>query len=317
MTKLIHVAVGVIAGDDGRILIAKRSQTAHQGGLWEFPGGKVDAGENVLEALTRELQEELAIEVISSEPLIQIRHHYPDKSVLLDVFKVTSFSGSPCGVEGQPICWVAPKDLKNFEFPAANQSIIKAITLADRFLITGEFVSNEDFLTRLLNALESGIRFIQLRISGLNFSLHQSLLGSAIKLAEQFSATLTINSSVEIFEQIVRAFPEAGIGLHLNHHHAMSITSRPNSANYLLGVSCHNEQELEHAQQIGADYVLLSPVKATRSHPNVEPIGWVAFSSLVNLVNIPVYALGGLSDSDLLQAKHAGAQGIAAISAWW
>lgn len=87
MTKLLHVAVGVIVGSDGKILIAKRPQTTHQGGLWEFPGGKVDTGESVQQALARELKEELAIDVITSEPLIQIRHHYPDKSVLLDVYK--------------------------------------------------------------------------------------------------------------------------------------------------------------------------------------------------------------------------------------
>src|SRR5690606_7572608 len=102
-SKLIHVAVGVIVNADGKILIAKRPQTAHQGGLWEFPGGKVDAGETIEQALVRELREELAITVKDSRPLIQIRHHYPDKSVLLDVHKITRFEGNPIGNEGQPV----------------------------------------------------------------------------------------------------------------------------------------------------------------------------------------------------------------------
>ncbi|HTF97664.1 MAG TPA: Nudix family hydrolase [Cellvibrio sp.] len=317
MTKLIHVAVGVIVGDDGRILIAKRSQTAHQGGLWEFPGGKVDDGENIHQALMRELQEELTINVVTSEPLIQIRHHYPDKSVLLDVYKVSRFTGEPCGAEGQPICWVAPKDLHKFEFPAANQPIIKAITLNDRLLITGDFIDCDDFLARLSNALEKGIRLVQLRVLDLSFSTHKLLLENSIKLTEQFSADVIINTSVETFEQIISAFPGTKIGLHLNRHHAVSVSSRPISANCLLGVSCHDEQEIHHAQQIGADYLLLSPVKETRSHPNVEPIGWVTFASFVKLANIPVYALGGVNDQDLTQAKQTGAQGVAAISAWW
>lgn len=317
VTKLIHVAVGVIVDADGKILIAKRPQTAHQGGLWEFPGGKVDAGETVHQALIRELQEELAISVIASEPLIQIRHHYPDKSVLLDVHKVTHFSGEPCGAEGQPVCWVSPAGLNNFEFPAANQPIIRAINLPDKYLITGDFVDEEDFYCRLSNALDQGIRLVQLRVHDLDFYNHKALLSRTITLTERFSATLLINSSVEVFTQILSEFPSAKTGLHLNHHQAATISARPVPVNYLFGISCHNEQEITQAQQLGADYLLLSPVKETRSHPDAEPMGWDTFASLVELANIPVYALGGVGDTDLAEAKSAGAQGVAGISAWW
>lgn len=317
MTKLIHVAVGVIVGADEKILIAKRPQTAHQGGLWEFPGGKVDAGENVHQALTRELQEELAIKVIASEPLIQIRHHYPDKSVLLDVHKVTLFSGEPCGAEGQPICWVAPGELEKFEFPAANKPIIKAITLPDKYLITGEFIDEDDFCSRLSRALDQGVGLVQLRISDLNFSAHKSLLENSIKLSEKFSANLIINSSVSVFQQIVSSYPNAKVGLHLNRHEAAAMSSRPIAADYLLGISCHDENEIIQAQRIGADYLLLSPVKYTQSHPDAEPMGWNTFASLVELANVPVYALGGLTADDISQAKLSGAQGVAGISAWW
>ncbi len=317
MTKLIHVAVGVIIGTDGKILIAKRSQTAHQGGLWEFPGGKVDAGENVHQALTRELQEELAIKVIASEPLIQIRHHYPDKSVLLDVHKVTRFSEEPCGAEGQPICWVAPDELSKFEFPAANKPIIKAITLPDKYLITGEFIGEDDFCCRLSSALDQGVRLVQLRLTNLDFAAHKSLLAKAIKLSEKSSACLLINSSLDVFELAVSSFPHAKIGFHLNRHEAAAISSRPIAADYLLGVSCHDENEIIQAQQVGADYLLLSPVKNTQSHPDTNPMGWNTFASLVELANVPVYALGGLADGDISQAKLSGAQGVAGISAWW
>lgn len=317
MAKLIHVAVGVIIGPDKKILIAKRPQTAHQGGLWEFPGGKVDAGESVHQALVRELQEELSINVTESEPLIQIRHHYPDKSVLLDVYSVTRFDGQPRGAEGQPICWVSSKELNNFEFPAANQPIINAITLPDKYLITGDFAGNEDFEQRLSIAFEQGIRLVQLRLREFNLSTHKALIDKVIVLSEKYSARLLINSSVEIFEQIVSAYPSVTIGLHLSQHQAAVVSARPISASYLLGVSCHNEKEIMHAQQLGADYLLLSPVKETRSHPDTEPLGWSAFASLVESANIPVYALGGMVESDLVQAKLAGAQGVAGIGAWW
>ena len=125
--KRVEVAAGVIYNPQGQILIAKRAANQHQGGFWEFPGGKIEAGESAQEALARELQEELAIRVSESEPLIRIEHEYSDKSVVLDVWCVTAFSGKARGVEGQPLEWVLPSDLKNYDFPAANEPIIEAV----------------------------------------------------------------------------------------------------------------------------------------------------------------------------------------------
>ena len=122
-----HVAVGVIVGDDGQILIAKRADHLHQGGLWEFPGGKLHDGEHVVDALVRELREELAIEVTAFSPLMVHEHHYPDKSVVLDIWLVTEFEGEPTGNEGQPIKWVATKALDAHDFPEANWPIIEKI----------------------------------------------------------------------------------------------------------------------------------------------------------------------------------------------
>lgn len=124
---LVHVAVGVILGGDRRILLTRRADDAHQGGLWEFPGGKVEGGEPVLEALARELREELAIEPTGTEALIEVQHDYGDKRVLLDVHLVTGFSGEPAPLEGQPMRWVAAAELGSFEFPAANLAIVEAV----------------------------------------------------------------------------------------------------------------------------------------------------------------------------------------------
>lgn len=133
MKKRVHVAVGVISDGGDRILIARRAEHLHQGGLWEFPGGKVEVGETVEEALCRELREELAIEVVAQQPLVMIAHDYPDKSVLLDVRLVSVFSGRAQGREGQPLRWVDVAALPEFEFPAANRPIIAVIQ--QRFLI--------------------------------------------------------------------------------------------------------------------------------------------------------------------------------------
>jgi 8-oxo-dGTP diphosphatase len=123
----VHVAVGVILDDLGQVLISRRARESHQGGLWEFPGGKVESGESLREALARELREELDIEIRQSEPLLAIRHDYCDKAVLLDVHLVRAFSGRPRGLENQPLAWVAPDRLSDYPFPAANAPIVAAV----------------------------------------------------------------------------------------------------------------------------------------------------------------------------------------------
>ena len=123
----VHVAVAVVFDDDGRVLISKRHPDSHQGGLWEFPGGKVESGEDVYRALCRELREELGVDMIAAEALLEIRHDYPDKQVLLDVWRVSSYTGVARGREGQPLRWVPVAELSGYEFPAANRPIVDAV----------------------------------------------------------------------------------------------------------------------------------------------------------------------------------------------
>jgi 8-oxo-dGTP diphosphatase len=124
---IVHVAVGVILDADRNILITRRAPDAHQGDLWEFPGGKVEAGEILTEALARELREELGIVIGRTSALLEVRHDYGDKSVLLDVHVVWEFSGEARSLEGQPMAWVAPAELGNYAFPAANEPIVDAV----------------------------------------------------------------------------------------------------------------------------------------------------------------------------------------------
>jgi 8-oxo-dGTP diphosphatase len=123
----VHVAVGVILDAANRILITRRHDDAHQGGLWEFPGGKVEPDESVERALARELREELGIEPGDVASLVAVRHDYGDKSVLLDVHTVRNFSGQARGLEGQPLQWVTVDELHEYEFPEANLPIAEAI----------------------------------------------------------------------------------------------------------------------------------------------------------------------------------------------
>lgn len=125
--KPIHVAVGVVINANQQILISLRAAHQHQGNRWEFPGGKVEAGESVMASLSRELTEELGIRVEQAEPLCVIEHTYSDKKVLLDVWWVTAISGQVQALEGQKWRWVPANTLADYEFPAANVPILKAI----------------------------------------------------------------------------------------------------------------------------------------------------------------------------------------------
>ncbi|AEP30784.1 8-oxo-dGTP diphosphatase MutT [Brumicola nitratireducens] len=124
--KQVHVAVGVVRRGS-TFFICKRADDQHQGGKWEFPGGKVELGETVEQALNRELYEEIDISIKVSSPLIEVAHEYTDKRVLLSVLLVDEFNGEPFGKEGQMHRWADVSDLKEIDFPDANIAIVDAI----------------------------------------------------------------------------------------------------------------------------------------------------------------------------------------------
>ena len=310
--SILHVAVAAIVNADEEVLVALRPDHVHQGGLWEFPGGKLQDGEDIFHGLKRELNEELGIDVRAAHPLIQVRHDYEDRSVLLDVWCVEDYRGVPQGMEGQPIRWCKISELKPQTFPEANHAIIKALQLPDCYMISGEFRDIDDFQSRLNHALSRGIRLVQLRTKNImQVDLYRQIAEQAYEACESSGARLLLNVSPENFSEL------PAHGLHLSSRALFSVDERPVGENSLLSVSCHNEKELQHARLIQADLVLLSPVRETRSHPGVAGIGWPAFRKMVEAMDCPVYALGGMTLADLEDAKNNGAQGIAAISEFW
>ena len=124
--KRVHVAVGVIVSNQ-QIFLTKRSKSAHQGGKWEFPGGKVENNESVHQALHRELTEEVGIDILAGQPLMEISHDYEDKCVLLEVFIVDNYLGEPSAQEGQEAGWFTLEQLSRLDFPEANIEIIKRL----------------------------------------------------------------------------------------------------------------------------------------------------------------------------------------------
>jgi 8-oxo-dGTP diphosphatase len=121
--KTVEVAVGVIKRNN-KIYISKRADDLHQGGKWEFPGGKREVNETIEQTLTRELSEEIGIQVTQQSQFILIEHDYGDKIVRLDVRLVENFEGVPRHLEGQKSQWVDINDLSQFTFPDANKVII-------------------------------------------------------------------------------------------------------------------------------------------------------------------------------------------------
>ncbi len=301
----LHVAVGVIRNPAGEILVARRNAAAHQGGLWEFPGGKVEAGETAPQALRRELREELGIAVLQARPLIRIKHAYPDLRVLLDVWSVEAFSGVPTSCEGQALQWVLPERLVDFTFPQANQPIITAARLPEYYaILEGDTVAQLG--DRLPGLLQRGLKLIQLRAKSLPHKGIRQFLAVAGPLCRQHGARLLVNSALLPFIQ------QAADGVHLSSRHLLQLPARPEDTDW-LAASCHNLEELQHAEKIEVDFAVLGPVMPTASHPGARTLGWRQFASLVEKVSLPVYALGGMTLDDVKKARQAGAQGVAGI----
>jgi 8-oxo-dGTP diphosphatase len=313
----VHVAVGVIIRN-GRVLIARRPEHAHQGGLLEFPGGKVEPGETVQQALVREIAEETGLKLIESalRPVIGIRHDYGDKRVFLDVWSTDTAAGEAHGREGQRIQWLLPQDLRDEDFPAGNRSIIRALQLPSQLALTGSDVAEgESGLKRLQAALQvSKPLLVVLRAPALaeQTMAYDGLVQSVLALCQNNGSELMLHGAPELMDR----HPQAA-GLHLPWRHASQCKLRPVAEHFRLGVSCHNAEQLAHAAVIGADYATLGHVADTPSHPNEAPLGWHAFSQLVSAARLPVYGIGGLSSADLPKARRCGAQGIAGIGFWW
>ena len=320
-SQWLHVAVAVVRNSQGDILIAKRPDHLHQGGLWEFPGGKVEKGEGIEQALVRELHEEIGIDVYPKRPLIEVRHNYGDKKVRLEVWlcEVNAEHAQQSrlrqrGKEGQWVRWAAPQTLVNYDFPAANRPILEALSLPSLYLITPEVGDAGQFLECIDLALARGIKLIQLRDNSLSESEYIKLAGVIGERCNAAGARLLIKGC----HRLVNV--ETAAGVHLTSHELRQFNEYELSCpreNTLLGASCHNQEDVRLAEQVGVNFITLSPVLATASHPDTNPLGWESFQAYCKQATVPVYGLGGLKPEQLQTAWAAGAQGLAAIRGLW
>lgn len=311
---MLNVVAAVIHNPQGQILIAQRPLHKHQGGLWEFAGGKVDLGETPAQALVRELQEELAITATQYRPLLTVEHHYSDTSVRLQVFRVTAFDGEAHGAEGQPTVWVWPHDLKNYAFPAANTPILKAAVLPEVYYITPEAHEvGGDLLAWLKPRLQSGMTLC-LRAKNLTKEDYLTLAHAVAALCVQHQVQLVLHNHIDLL-----AHTPSAIGVHLPFkelllQESVLVEGQVGKLHKkYLAVSCHAKEELEMAWQLGADFATLSAVNNTLSHIGQVGMGWARFGHITQQAKLPVYALGGMTRADVPLAQQHGAQGVAGI----
>ena len=188
---------------------------------------------------------------------------------------------------------------------------MKDKSLSEFYMMTGQFNDHNDFRKKLTQALYYGNKVVQLKNKMMaEPEEYLELVKISERVCKQFDAILLLATSVELFK-LTNAD-----GLHLNSKVLCDHPHRPISDNQLLSVSCHNLAEMKQAENLGADILLLSPVKATSSHPELSGIGWQQFSHMIEYVQCPVYALGGMKETDLDDAIQAGAQGVAVSSLW-
>lgn len=312
-TRFIQVVAAVITDARGRVLLSRRKEDSDLAGLWEFPGGKIEPGESPEQALIRELREEIGIEAVVGDKLIKVPQQYPSKRLTLDVRLVPEFIGNARGQEGQALMWVEPEKLTQYSMPNADQPVVAALTQPSSYAITREMdepydvISVERWIVRAQQLVEAGHRRIQLRSPKVPFDIFGAAVAALLERVVGEDVEFLVNRDVALAQQL-------GVGVHLNAAQLHQLDALPVMfEESLVAASCHNHADLERAQALGCDFVVLSPVHATLSHPEAVPMGWSGFASLRENVSLPIYALGGLSMLDLDDAREHGAQGISAI----
>ena len=293
---MIEVAAAVLERADGSFLLAQRPAGKVYAGYWEFPGGKIEAGEAPDAALARELHEELGVEVERACPWITRVFTYPHGIVRLRFFRVFSFRNEPHPREGQSIRW------QRFDQPMAepmlpaNAPVLASLALPWEYAITNASQLGAATMLGLLERrLSSGLALLQIREP--QSAEMETFTRDAIALAHRYGA--------RVLAKTVRADAD---GIHLTAAQLMELKTRPSG---LVAASCHTREELEQAMRLELDFAVLGPVK------DKAQIGWRRFAEIAAGATIPVYAIGGLVPADLDEARRNGAHGLAMIRGAW
>jgi 8-oxo-dGTP diphosphatase len=307
---ITEVAAGVLVDGTGRFLLAQRPAGKVYAGYWEFPGGKVEAGEAPSHALRRELHEELGITVRTAYRWITLTYVYPHAFVRLRFFRVTDWAGELHPHEGQAVEWQCVDDVGVAPLLPANGPVLRALALPHVYGITRVAqLGAEDFLARLDAALAAGLRLVQLREKELDPDSLEAVGREVARRCHAAGARLLVNGDLDLARRI------GADGLHLSAARLMPREARPGIE--LYAASCHDRAELDRAADLGADFVVLGPVHPTPTHEGMHTLGWERFARLIEGYPLPVFALGGIRPNDLTVAWSQGAHGIAMMRGAW
>jgi 8-oxo-dGTP diphosphatase len=306
----IDVAVAILIRADGRALLARRPAGKVYGGWWEFPGGKIEAGEAPAHALAREVHEELGVELERAYPWITRVFTYPHATVRLRFFRVLAWRGEPHGREGQAFAWQNLAALTVGPVLPANGPVLKSLSLPDEYAISNAAeVGEARFLARLEARFAAGLRLVQLREKSLPRERLAALARRVVAAAAPHGARVLVNGDAALAR-------EAGAhGVHLTARQVDEATVRPDLE--WVAASCHAAAGLRRAEALGADFAVLGPVAATPTHPGASTLGWGGFEAIARDAAIPVFALGGMRRTDLERAWARGAHGVAMIRGAW
>ncbi len=316
MSKRIEVAVAILQRPSGEYLLASRPHGKGWAGWWEFPGGKLEAGESAQAALIREAQEELGITPTRMQAWMQRSYDYPAthdaeaKTVRLHFFLVWEWSGELQPLEGQQLTWQAPNQPAVSPVLPANAPILHALSLPAIYAISQlATLGHTRFIQALKHQLDHGLKLLQIREAQLSATELTALSDEVLSLCAPYACRCLLNGEPTLASALGYQ------GVQLNRHRLMTLLEKP--AHLLVGSSCHTLAELQRAQQLQLDFALLSPVLPTRSHPEATPMGWETFAHMIEGLEIPVYALGGMHSKYLPNALASGGRGIAMLSGAW
>jgi 8-oxo-dGTP diphosphatase len=325
--KITDVAVAVFIKPDGTFLLSSRPEGKPYSGYWEFPGGKIEAGESVRDALVRELIEELNVVVTHATPWFTFMMHYTHATVRLHCWRVHAWhghmNGNMHGMEGQEFAWVALNDMNVSPTLPGCVPIFKALALPYVYAITNASEMGVESYLQHLRALwsknasngtpvlgfanEVVPQMVQVREKNMSREASASFAKSVIALSRECEYSSDVQ--VLINSDIALAHEVGADGIHLTSAQLSTIKERPNFP--LVGASAHTREDIERAAELKCDFVVVGPVQVTRTHPEQVPLGWAMFSELAEASPLPCYALGGLTAADLKSAIENGAHGVA------
>ena len=308
--RRIAVVAAVLQRSDGSFLLAQRPAGKAYAGYWEFPGGKVEDGEVPRDAISRELHEELGIEVITAYPWIIRDFDYPHADVRLHFFRVRAWHGELQSLEAQAFSWQRLDTISVAPLLPANDPILRALGIPEVYGITGFAPADyPNALNRINDALNRGLSLIQVRGKDWPPALFEQYAHEIVGRAHACGARVVINMDVGLARRC------GADGVHLTAAQLREYGSRPDAA--LVGVSCHSAEELRKAEALDADFAVLGPVLPTPTHPGAQLLGWTGLAQHAANARIPVFALGGVQPDDLQQALCCGAHGIAMVRGAW